>query len=174
MMRDDLTACRRLVDEATGGDDMSEDSGTEAVADSDSRSDSTTRSDSDSRSDATTPSDSTPRSDSMTRLVRVPTLGSKLSVLAALLILVLAVYFLLSPAQVHAKGGRAFDCGTAVSGPDTSFAEGICGSANEARRAMAYASGAAALLVGVGGVVCFGFQSRRETARWTRSPDDED
>jgi hypothetical protein len=118
--------------------------------------------------------ESDPPSDSRTRLVRVPTLGSKLSVLAALLLLVLAVYFLLSPAQVRARGGRAFDCGTAVSGPDTAFAEGICGSANDARRAMAYASGAAALLVGVGGVVCFGFQSRRETARWIRSPDDED
>ena len=117
----------------------------------------------DSRTGPVTDSDS--RSDSTTRLVRVPTLGSKLSVLAALLLLVLAVYFLLSPAQVRAKGGRAFDCGTAVSGPATSFAEGICGGANEARRAKAYAGGAAALLVGVGGVVCFGFQSRRETAR---------
>jgi hypothetical protein len=115
------------------------------------------------------------RSDTTTRFVRVPTLGSKLSVLVALLLLVLAVYFLLSPAQVRAKGGRTFDCGTAVSGPATSFAEGICGSANEARRAKAYAGGAAALLVGVGGVVCFGFQSRRETASVPASePEPED
>jgi hypothetical protein len=104
------------------------------------------------------------QSESPTRLVRVPTLGSKLSVLAALLLLVLAVYFLLSPAQVQARGGRNFDCGSAISGPATAFAEGICGSANDVQRAKAYASGAAALLVGVGGVVCFGFQSRRETA----------
>jgi hypothetical protein len=136
------------MDDAIGGDHMSEDSRTAPAADSDSHSDSTTR------------------------LVRVPTLGSKLSILAALLLLVLAVYFLLSPAQVRARGGRAFDCGTAVSGPATSFAEGICGGANEARRAKAYAGGAAALLVGVGGVVCFGFQSRRETARLpAREPD---
>jgi hypothetical protein len=114
------------------------------------------------------------RSESQTRLVRVPTLGSKLSVLAALLLLVVAVYFLLSPAQVRAKGGPTFDCGTAVSGPTTLFAKGICGSANDARRAKAYAGGAAALLVGVGGVVCFGFQSRRETVKWTRVQDEED
>jgi hypothetical protein len=147
MMRDDLTG---RVEAATGRDLMPEDSDVGSDVESDLR------------------------SDSRTRLVRVPTLGSKLSVLVALLLLVLAVYFLLSPAQVRAKGGRTFDCGSAVSGPATSFAEGICGSANEARRAKAYASGAAALLVGVGGVVCFGFKSRRETARWTRSPDDED
>jgi hypothetical protein len=141
----------RLADyEATGGNFMSEDSGPRSVAESDYG------------------------SDSRTRLVRVPTLGSKLSVLVALLLLVMAVYFLLSPAQVRAKGGRAFDCGTAISGPATSFAEGICGSANEARRAKAYAGGAAALLVGVGGVVCFGFQSRRDTARLPARDQDAD
>lgn len=94
------------------------------------------------------------------RVVTTPSTGARLCLLIALLAAVGAGYFLLAPVQVHSQNGRSFDCGTVMSGPSSKFAEGVCGKANDLAGYRAAALGVAALLIGVGGFVVFGFDRR--------------
>jgi hypothetical protein len=89
------------------------------------------------------------------------TTGAKLSVLAALLLLVFMVFLMLSPVIRPDGSNKVIDCGTLVNPPPTDFIRGLCGQANDMRLAQTLAIGASALLIGVGGVLTFG-ASRRE------------
>ena len=96
-----------------------------------------------------------------TRTVTSLTRGSKLAVLLALLLLIWTLFLLLSPIFRTDGNKSAVDCGTLVNPPTTKFVEGLCGTTNDQRLAQTVAVGAAALLVGIGGVMTFGV-TRRE------------
>ena len=98
------------------------------------------------------------------RVVTSPSTGTKLCLLIAVVIAVGAVYFLLAPVQVNSQSGRTFDCGSVMSGPSSAFAKGICGKANDLAGYRAAALGVAALIIGVGGFLVFGFERREERA----------
>jgi hypothetical protein len=96
------------------------------------------------------------------RFVTVPSTGAKLFVLAGLLVAVLSCYLLLAPVQRPDANNGVTDCGTVVNPPSTDFLAGLCGQSVELRRAQVLATGAAALLLGVGGFAVFGTRQRRE------------
>lgn len=96
------------------------------------------------------------------RVVSTPSTGAQLCVLIAVVVLVAAGYYLLTPVQVSSQNGRPFDCGTVMSGPSTQFAKGICGRANDVAGYRAAALGLAALVIGVGGFLVFGFGRRED------------
>lgn len=98
------------------------------------------------------------------REVSVPALGTRVCLLVAGLFVVLAVYLLLAPLQVVTAQGNRFDCGSAINGPDTKFASGICGSTNSIRTAQATAAGVAALVLAGGGFLAFGTVRRTQAA----------
>lgn len=106
------------------------------------------------------------------RTTAMPSRGARLCLLIAGLFVVAAVYSLLAPIQVSAANGRQFDCGTAVNGPQSSFAQGICGSANDLNTARATALGVGALVIAVGGFLVFGFDRREQFSPRRRRPDD--
>jgi hypothetical protein len=91
--------------------------------------------------------------------------------LVAALFVVLAGYFVMAPVQVQAGTGKTFDCGTAINGPKTEFARGLCGAAGDVNVGRAVASGVAALVVAVGGLVAFGFDRREDRIRSERPSD---
>lgn len=99
-----------------------------------------------------------------TRETLSPSVGAKLCLMVAVLFAIAAGYFLLSPVQVTTSSGQAFGCGTALDGPKTQFAVGICGSANTAAKDKAIAIGLGAAVVGVGGLLVFGPSRRTHTA----------
>lgn len=112
------------------------------------------------------------------RTVASPTTGARVCLMVAVLLILWAVYFMIAPIQVIAANGRQFDCGTAVAGPTSKFATGICGSANSGNSKKALLLGAGAIVVGVGGFLTFGVDRREQSVR--RRParrsdgDDED
>jgi len=93
-----------------------------------------------------------------------PSVGAKLCLMVAALFAVAGGYFLLSPVQVTTATGQAFGCGSALDGPKTQFAVGICGSANEAARDRAIAAGVSAVVVGIGGLLVFAPSRRTQVA----------
>lgn len=111
------------------------------------------------------------------RTTSVPTVGLRACLVVAVLLLVWVVYFLLTPIHVNTPNGRAFDCGTVVNGPETSFARGLCGSAPDVARDKAIALGVSALVVAVGGFLTFGMTRKESVARSAaegrRQEDDE-
>jgi len=96
------------------------------------------------------------------RVVSTPSAGARLCLLIAVVVAVAACYFLLAPVQVNAQSGRTFDCGSVMSGPSTAFAKGICGKAGDVAGYRAAALGVAALIIGVGGFLVFGFDRRED------------
>jgi hypothetical protein len=114
--------------------------------------------------------------DAERRTTSVPTIGLRVSLTAAVLLVVWTVYFLLSPVHVTTPNGRPFDCGSVVSGPKSSFARGVCGSAPDGARDKAIALGVSALVVAVGGFLTFGMRTSESWARPStrrRREDDE-
>jgi hypothetical protein len=109
-------------------------------------------------------------SDLESRIVARPSTGARLCLLVAALFIVAAAYALLAPIQVSASNGHQFDCGTAMNGPKSSFAQGICGSANDLSSARATALGVAALVTAVGGLLVFGFDRSEQSAKGVRRP----
>ncbi|HEY3013961.1 MAG TPA: hypothetical protein VGJ41_02565 [Nocardioides sp.] len=96
------------------------------------------------------------------RVRNVPSTGARLCLMIAALFVVAAVYFLLVPVQVTATAGKTFDCGNAMNGPKSSFAQGICGKSNKVNGYKAAATGVGALVTAVGGFLVFGMNRREE------------
>jgi len=96
------------------------------------------------------------------RVRSVPSTGARLCLMIATLFVVAAVYFLLTPVQIGAANGKTFDCGDAMNGPKSNFAQGVCGNSNKVAGYKATAWGAGALIVAVGGFLVFGMQRREE------------
>ena len=83
-------------------------------------------------------------------------LGARISLLIAVLLLVPAAYLLVAPLERPSDQGAPFGCGTAISPPHTQFARSVCGDLNRRNALRSGAFGVAAVLLAGGGVVLFG------------------
>ncbi len=106
------------------------------------------------------------------RAVIAMTTGAKLAVLGALLLVVFMAFLMLSPISRTDSSSKTVDCGTVLNPPPTDFVRGLCGQANDMRLAQTVAVGAAALLVGVGGIMTFGTTRREHVAPEDLDQDD--
>ncbi len=108
------------------------------------------------------------------RAVVAMTTGAKLSVLVALLLVVFMAFLMLSPISRSDPTSKAVDCGTVLNPPPTDFVRGLCGQANDMRLAQTVGVGAAALIVGIGGIMTFGTTRREDLARGSDARADDD
>jgi hypothetical protein len=88
--------------------------------------------------------------------------GSKLAVLAGLLLLIVAGFLLLVPLEKPTNTGAPFGCGTALNPSNGQFPEAVCGGLNRKFQLGAASFGLAALVVGGGGALVFGTVRRKE------------
>lgn len=108
------------------------------------------------------------------RAVVAMTTGAKLSVLVALLLVVFMAFLMLSPISRSDPTSKAVDCGSVLNPPPTDFVRGLCGQANDMRLAQTVAVGAAALIIGVGGIMTFGTARRENLAGESERDADDD
>ncbi len=85
---------------------------------------------------------------------RLPT-GSKVSLLLALVLLVVAIYLLIVPIAMPTSQG-VFGCGSALQPPTDQFAAGICQDVPQVNQLRSATMAVLALIVGAGGLVLFG------------------
>lgn len=116
--------------------------------------------------------------DEVRTLVRwVPRLPTKVSLLVALSLVTVAVYYLWAPVFMDTASGW-FPCGSVMANPEDEFTSNICRTATDVNKYKAFAAGALAVVVGVGGILLFGgdklAQSRRAPRRAPRRDDDAD
>lgn len=106
-----------------------------------------------------------------TRVRWMPRPGSRVALVVAASLLVLAAYFMLAPVFMETSNGW-FPCGSALSGPEDEFTANTCRNATDAHLAKALAAVALAVVVGVGGLVSFGGDRTTEIRREPRRLDD--
>lgn len=112
--------------------------------------------------------------DEVRTLVRwVPRLPTKVSLLMALSLVTVAVYYLWAPVFMDTASGW-FPCGSVMASPGDEFTSNICRTATDVNKYKAFAAGALALVVGGGGVLFFGGDKRAESRRAPRRDDDVD
>lgn len=90
-------------------------------------------------------------------------LGAKLAVTVAVLLVVLAGYLFYSPIQYHGSTDIPVRCGSAASPVKSRFIQGYCGDLNSIRRDQAIGVLIAALVVAAGGIIAFGVSRRPVT-----------
>lgn len=98
------------------------------------------------------------------RTVLVLSKGSKLCLMGAALLLVLAWYALFSGIQRPGSAGNNFPflCGSGAHPPTDAFPKAACGYENRNRRDQAIGYAVAAIILGGGGVLTFGSSGRQE------------
>ncbi|BDZ58211.1 hypothetical protein [Barrientosiimonas endolithica] len=106
-----------------------------------------------------------------TRTVLTPRTGTKVSLIVALVLVAVAVYWYFVPLYILSGTGQPFMCGSAQNPPTDNFPKNICGDIPTVYKLRALATLAAALIVGVLGALLFGFDRRTE-ARVPRASDD--
>ena len=87
--------------------------------------------------------------------------GTRVCLLLAGLLVIAAGYLLVSPLERASAQGPPFDCGTALAPAGGDFARSICADLNQRRQLQAGAVLLGALLLGAGGWVAFGPVRRR-------------
>ena len=101
--------------------------------------------------------------DDATRTVMSLSIGARVGVVLALVLLVGAGYLLWSPIQLYPPEGFPIKCGSAAVPPDNELGTAACGSINVIRQWQAGGLAAAAVLVGAGSIYAFGVRRRRES-----------
>jgi hypothetical protein len=104
------------------------------------------------------------------RSVIVISVGARICIMLALLLVVLAAYLFWSPLEKPTKEGIPFGCSTAANPPTEQFPRTVCGQTNKRRQLQAASVLIAAVIVGVGGVLTFGASRRLEQMRPQRAP----
>lgn len=100
--------------------------------------------------------------DDETRTVMSLSVGARVGMTVALLVLVGAGYLLWSPIQLYPAEGFPIMCGTAATPPDDQLGSVACGKVNVIRQWQAGSLALAAVLVALGSVYAFGVHRRRE------------
>lgn len=100
--------------------------------------------------------------DDETRTVMSLSMGARVGMTIALLVLVGAGYLLWSPIQLYPAEGFPIMCGTAAAPPDDQLGSVACGEVNVIRQWQAGSLALAAVLVALGSVYAFGVNRRRE------------
>jgi hypothetical protein len=96
-------------------------------------------------------------------------LGSRVTLLLAVLFLIAAGYTYWVPLSVPSSTGAAFGCGSAANAPTGAFQKGVCGDISTVSLYQAVALLLAALVLGGGGLLLFGASRRTQTRRLSRS-----
>lgn len=99
------------------------------------------------------------------RVLRVPRRETKVFALAALLMLIGALYFAFAPIRAEVKGGDHWECNSAFNKPGPTEGAGFCGSTNAREQAKAIALLAAAVVTAAGGYLIYGVESRVQRTR---------
>lgn len=107
------------------------------------------------------PSDDERDDEELTRVRRRPRLGTKVTTLIGLSLVACTVYFLFAPVYMDTANGW-FGCGNFIHGSDSEFVNEACDGATQRNGALAFLSGALAILIGGIGAVFFGFDSEIE------------
>ena len=84
--------------------------------------------------------------------------------MVGLLFAVVAGYLYFVPIQFDTKDGGPFKCGSAAQPVTDTFAHNVCGDRNTINRDRAFAFGAMAVVIALGGAVAFGTRHREERA----------
>lgn len=92
--------------------------------------------------------------------------GSKICVLLAIPVVVLAAYWFWVPILIPTADGGMFGCGSAASPPTEAFPKGVCQNIADVNLYRALAALAAAVIVGGLGVTLFGVDRRTEVRRF--------
>ncbi len=101
------------------------------------------------------------------RAVLSMTVGARLSLVASLLLLIVAAYLFWGPIGHDVANGFPANCGSAAKPPHDTLGKAVCGSVNDVRLAQAVSALAAAIVVAIGGLFSFGFT--RVVTRHTRT-----
>ncbi len=101
------------------------------------------------------------------RAVLSLSLGARISLVVAVLLLIVAAYLFWGPITHDVPNGFPAKCGSAAKPPHDTLGKAVCGSANDIRLAQSLAVLAAAVVVAVGGLLSFGV--RHVPPRHTRS-----
>lgn len=112
------------------------------------------------------------RHEERTRVRWTPRPGSRIALLMAAALIVLAGYFMLAPVFMETANGW-FPCGSVLSGPEDEFTANTCRSATDGNRAKALAAAALAVVVAGGGLLSFGGDRTTETRRQPRAVEDD-
>ena len=100
--------------------------------------------------------------------------GTRVCLLVAGLLLIAAGYLLLAPLERVASAGPPFDCGTALAPAGGDFARAVCGDLNQRQRLQAGALLLMAVTLAGGGRLAFGPVRRRrpgpDDTGWTSGP----
>ncbi|KNX37261.1 hypothetical protein [Luteipulveratus halotolerans] len=99
------------------------------------------------------------------RTVLIPRTGTRVVLLIAVGLLVLAAYLFFSPVTLTGKTGAQFGCGSAFSPATDPFPKNVCGDLPEVARFRAILTAAAGVLIGGVGTAMFGFERRTQTRR---------
>src|SRR5690606_2839494 len=103
--------------------------------------------------------------DSDVRSRRLPNLGTKVAILAAIPFLAYGIFLVLAPiTELHTTTGAVFDCGSALQPPRDPFPAGVCGKVNTQYLYEGIALMVAALGIAAGGALMFGFHQQEERA----------
>jgi hypothetical protein len=92
----------------------------------------------------------------VTRTVYVLHRGARVCFLLAVLLLLLAGYWLFAPIDVPVQGQPMFRCGSAIQPPSGDLAKSVCGRIYQDRQLRAGLVAGAALVTAVGGLFAFG------------------
>lgn len=98
-------------------------------------------------------------------------LGTRICLLVALLLLVLAGYFYWTPLSAPTSNGPMFDCQSAFNPPSANFNKSACSNINEIYQFRAGAALAAGLVLALAGTLLFGVTRMKRAPRSAPSTD---
>jgi hypothetical protein len=99
------------------------------------------------------------------RTVFVLSRGARACLLAALLLLVVAVFRLVAPIDIQTSQGPIFACGSGLRPPSEAFQKNVCGRLSQGRQVEAGFLAGGAVILALGGLLVFGSSRRDERAR---------
>lgn len=108
------------------------------------------------------------------RTVMSLSVGARLGVMLALVLLVGAGYLMWSPIQLYPADGFPIMCGSGAAPPGDELGSAACGSVNVIRQWQAGTMAAAAVVVAAGSIYTFGVRRRRERLIGSDKPTQSD
>ena len=99
------------------------------------------------------------------RTIFVLSRGARVCIVLGLLLLVIAVYKMVTPIDIQSPQGPMFACGSGLRPPSDQFQKNVCGRLPERQQVQAGFLAGGALILAAGGVLVFGSSRREERAR---------
>jgi hypothetical protein len=93
------------------------------------------------------------------------TRGARACLLIALLLLVFAVFRMVTPIDIQTTQGPMFGCGSGLRPPTDAFQKNVCGRLSQGRQVEVGFEAGGAVIIALGGLLVFGSSRRDERAR---------